>query len=949
MDRLSIDYETYSDADLPKVGVSRYAKDPSTEVLMAAFSFNYGPVRQWIPAEGEPIPRDLAEALVDPEVQKWAWNAAFEINITREKVCPVDIRQWRCSMVIAKACSLPGSLDRVGKIIKIDEASQKLESGTRLMKKFSSPRKPTVRDPRTRVLWHEAFADWEDYLEYNRTDVIAEMAVLKRLKKYDLPEHEWDLWHIDQEINSRGLPVNMRMVRNANLVYEAALEKGTAEMAELTGLNNPNSPKQLLPWLQENGYPFHDLKKGHVKRAIQRAYEQIEASGNDAATIEEMKPYIRTLEMRKELSRTSITKFAALERATDTDGNLRYTLQFCAAGRTWRWGGRLFQPQNLPRPEKVFEKAPWVHAANVESLNLEQLEAIYGNVFDLLASTIRPAVQAPDGYLLVDADLSAIENIVLGYISGCQKILNVFKEDRDPYIDFATYLFGRPYAELWAEYKAGNGAKRTISKPGVLGCLKAETPVLTHRGWKALVEVRHDDWLHDGEKWVRHGGVVFRGHKPVLCRSGIHATSDHKFLAESGWVEWQQASGLPTFNSALVTASGVLSNTQARPDLQVRSSFAFANVVENESYLDQTSCEDYPEVAPAALRLTVAAASEKESARICSTYSQIVSTLRDRVVKTHRTLLTATTGAGEFLCSSVAPPNGSNMPSMFSVQTERLKSTGSTMTEITAREIFDLQPDPSKTQIADTWDILNTGDYARFAVLTDDGCLLAHNCGYMLGPGDEVVNHETGEVEGTGLLGYAWNMGVKHFTKQDSVLSVETFRREFSEVKDYWYGVEKAAIRCVTTGNRVDFGHVVFEMENAFLRVRLPSGRYLRYLRPKVEQIKAPWGDMKRTLTYEGENDRGAWARIQTHPGKITENIDQAIARDILATGIVRAYRRGLDVRLHVHDQIVSLSLEEKASRDLEILNECMATPPSWAPDIPLRTAGFTSKVFMKD
>lgn len=692
VDRLSIDYETYSDADLSAVGASRYSRDPSTEVLMAAYSLNFGEEKQWIPAEGQPIPKELAEALVDPEVEKYAWNAPFEMAITRQKIAPVDVRQWRCTMVMALTCSLPGSLDKAGAVVDLGEDVKKMADGRRLMRKFSFPRKPTKRDPRTRIFWYDDLADWESYLLYNRRDVAAEKAMLRRLWKFRPPEHEWELWFLDQKINEAGLPINMRMVRNALRVHADIMESAIDKMKEISGLKNPASPAQLLPWLQEQGYPFDDVQKAHIKRAKDRAYEKIEEGGNDFADIAEAKPYIEMLDLRLETARTSITKFDALARATDEDGNLRGTLQFAAAGRTWRWGGRIFQPQNIPRPDKRFEKGIEIHAKNVEFLDAEALTLIYGNVFDLLASTIRPAVQAPQGRLLVDADLSAIENIVLGWLANCSKILSVFKDGRDPYIDFATYLFGLPYAELWHQYKVlGDSSRRTISKPGVLGC------------------------------------------------------------------------------------------------------------------------------------------------------------------------------------------------------------------------------------------------------------------GYMLGAGERRINYKTGEEEATGLLGYAWNMGVRQFTEEDSKLSVETFRREFSEVKDYWYGIERAAIKCILTGKPVDYGHVRFDMKAPFLRIRLPSGRYLHYLRPRVEQVKAPWGDYKKSVTYEGFDDRKIWTRISTHPGKLTENVDQAIARDLLANGLLRAEKEGLDIRLHVHDQILTLADHDRAEDDLKTLIDCLSEPPVWGRDLPLRTAGFVSPVFKKD
>lgn len=691
-DRVHIDYETFSEVSLPNVGVGRYSRHPSTEALMAAWSLNDVKQKQWIPAEGDALPPDLKEALEDPHVIKWAWNAPFEINITRN-VLGIDtpLESWRDTMVLALTCSLPGKLEKAGPVVDLDEDQQKAAKGRRLMKKFSEPRKPTKTKPDTRVYWHQAYSDWLEYLDYNDQDETAERAIYHRLKAYMPPDDEWELWHLDQRINEAGIPINMRMVRNAISIYESTLKAKLDEMSEITGLDNPNSGPQLLPWLQDNGYPFSDLKKGHIARAIERAKEERSVGHNGGPPLDD-DPYIRTLELRSETSRTSPKKFHALRRAVDPqEWVLRYAFQFAGAARTWRWGGRLFQPQNLPRPIKKLEKKLPVHAKNVEILDPESFDLLYDAPMDVLASCIRPAAQAPDGYLFIDADLNAIENRVLGWLANCEKILRVFRLGRDPYIDFATYLFHMPYDDLFAEYKAGDSSKRTISKPGVLGC------------------------------------------------------------------------------------------------------------------------------------------------------------------------------------------------------------------------------------------------------------------GYMLGPGEERYNHVTGEKEATGLLGYAWNMQVTEFTAEQSKLSVETFRREFEEVKDYWYGIERAAKKCIRSGREVEFGHVRFDRKGPFMRMILPSGRALHYCRPRIEDVRAPWGEIKPTITYESLNDKKQWVRETTHPGKLTENADQAISRDLLAHGMKLAARRGLDLRIHVHDQLVGLVKEDEAEAKLKVLIECMEDQPRWAKGLPLGSNGFISKVFMKD
>lgn len=692
-DELSIDFETYSDVSLPDVGTSVYANHASTEILMAAYALNDSPVRQWVPAEGEPMPKHLRQALDSPDVIKRAWNANFEIAVTRACIGSTDVRQWRCTMVQAMSCSLPGRLEKVGPILSIPMNQLKDTRGKALMRKFSFPRKPTKRDPRIRVFWNEDPDEWTAYKEYNVSDVDAERAICKRLRQYDMSEDEWDLWFMDHEINVAGLPINRAMVDNSIKIYETVLAESFEEMREITGLANPNSGPQLLPWLRGNGYVFTDLKKGHIETASRYFKEKPDHWDEERwFRYRSSNTLQRVLELRRETSRTSIKKYYALQRATDNDGMLRFTLQMNGAARTGRWGGRLYQPQNLVKPEKRFEEIQPQIADALEHLDAQEIKMIYGNVFDVLATGIRTSAQAPEGYVFIDADLSAIENRVLGWLSGCKKILAVFHNNMDPYISFATYLFDQPYDKLYHEYKVEKkGAKRTIAKPGTLGC------------------------------------------------------------------------------------------------------------------------------------------------------------------------------------------------------------------------------------------------------------------GYGMGQGEAHENEKTGEIEATGLLGYAWNMGIRHFTQADSKHSVDTFRREFSEVKEYWYDIERAMRRCIKTQKEVRHGVIRFTMDGPFLNMWLPSGRPLRYLRPRLEVRPTPWGEKRLQITYEGLNDRKQWIRMHTTPGKVTENADQAISRDLLAHGLKLAQRRGLDLRLHVHDQLVGLVKEDQAEKQLQVLMECMNETPRWAEGLPLGSAGQITKVMIKD
>ncbi len=221
-------------------------------------------------------------------------------------------------------------------------------------------------------------------------------------------------------------------------------------------------------------------------------------------------------------------------------------------------------------------------------------------------------------------------------------------------------------------------------------------------------------------------------------------------------------------------------------------------------------------------------------------------------------------------------------------------------------------------------------------------------CGYMLSAGKQYEDRRTGEIEATGLLGYAWGMGVKSFTPEQAELSVAVWRRTFHQAVQFWDDIQAAAFRTVNTKRESSVRHIGFDMYKNVLRMHLPSGRNLHYIKPFIKDKMMPWGKMKANLHYEGKDANGNWNVISTHPGKLTENGDQAIARDLLAHGITLANKEGIDVRMHVHDQILGLCLEHQAGEKLELLIECMEDRPWWCPDMPVGAAGHISKWFVK-
>jgi DNA polymerase len=464
-------------------------------------------------------------------------------------------------------------------------------------------------------------------------------------------------------------------------------EDRIAKMKQITGLENPNSNQQLLPWLQENGYPYEDMVAGHIEKALEQAEERCqETMGKDPNDND----YHAILEMRSEISKSSVKKYAALQKALSYDDTMKGAFQFNGASRTGRFSGRRFQPQNLAKAKPHLEDKQEEMAKDLEVLDLRLAEDKYGNPVDLLSGAVRTVVQPHNNRLVVGADLNAIENRVLGWVCEDEKILNVFRQGKCPYVDFATYMFKEEYDVLYDEYKSGDKSKRTAAKPGVLGA------------------------------------------------------------------------------------------------------------------------------------------------------------------------------------------------------------------------------------------------------------------GYRLGAGHQWEDERTGERRATGLLGYAWNMGID-MTEEMAQLSISTFRETYTDVVNYWYRLQNAAQKCIQTHKPQKVGKLSFDIQAPFLRMTLPCGRAIHYYKPRYEKCKMPWGKMGMAITYEGLNDKNKWVRIQTHGGKLVENAVQAIARDILLNGMRNAKNAGLDIFLHVHDEIVISSDPDRAEEELETLKHCMTQRPEWAQDLPLGAGGSITSCFIKD
>jgi len=457
-----LDWEVKSVVALDVHGLDRYAKDPSTAILMGAYAEGDHAPKLWQPHLEPKMPAELREALEDPMVAIHAWHSAFE-RVISKNVLKIDkpIPEWRCSMSAARYLSLPGSLDDAGKILGLREDQAKMKIGDKLIRKFCIPEdlggettlfgmsEPTFRS------WATDPAEWELFCDYCKQDVVAERAILKKIRKFPLPDFEWDTYYLNEMVNATGWPVDMRLVTGAREIVVRELERLGTRLHELTKLDNSNSVEQLLPWLRDRGYNFSSLNKTLVARAL----EDTQLS-EDAREV---------LILRGQTSKSSVRKYTNIADMVSLDGRLRHQYTYYGAARTGRNAAHGVNVGNLPKPVKSVEKHLERAIELVRAGDYEGVKREFDKPLDVITSTVRASFRAEDGSKFIVSDLTSIENVAIMFLSRCVSGLKVFEEKRDPYLDFAVHFFKQSYADLYAEYKAGDKSKRTLCKPASLG------------------------------------------------------------------------------------------------------------------------------------------------------------------------------------------------------------------------------------------------------------------------------------------------------------------------------------------------------------------------------------------------------------------------------------------------------------------------------------------------
>ena len=472
---LSLDVETFSDVDLKKGGVYKYAESSDFEILLFGVSVDGGEVTVYDLASGDTVPEEIIRALADDSVIKWAYNASFErvcLSVWLRRNYPqyfssysieddtvrnyLDPSSWRCSLVWGAYMGLPLSLEGIGKVLKLE--NQKMAEGKALIRYFCVPCKPTkANGGRMRNLPEHDPVKWSTFIAYNKRDAETEMAIQQKLSKFPVPDFLWEEYHLDQEINDRGIQLDMVLVEQAIAIDNRSREELSAKMRQLTALENPNSVQQMKEWLTKHGLEVDSLDKKAVKELLKTAPPEL----------------AEVLELRRQLAKSSVKKYQAMQNAVCADGRARGMFQFYGANRSGRWAGRLIQLQNLPQNHMThLEDARRLVRAGDYAL----LSALYDSVPEVLSELIRTAFVPRDGYKFIVSDFSAIEARVLSFLASESWRLKVFAENGDIYCASASAMFHVPVEKHGQNShlrQKGKIAELALGYGGSVGALKS--------------------------------------------------------------------------------------------------------------------------------------------------------------------------------------------------------------------------------------------------------------------------------------------------------------------------------------------------------------------------------------------------------------------------------------------------------------------------------------------
>ena len=951
MRTLSIDIESYSDVDLSKCGVYKYASSPAFEILLFGYAVDGGDVQVVDLACGEQIPDEIISALSDASVTKWAFNAMFErvclSNFLGEWLEPEG---WHCTMVWAATLGLPLSLESAGAALGLEK--QKLTEGKDLIRYFCVPCKPTkANGGRTRNRPEHDPEKWERFKAYNLRDVETEMQIQKRLSNFPVPDAIWEEYHLDQEINDRGIGVDMELVQQAIAIDARSRERLTAAMQELTELENPNSVQQMKQWLADHGMETDTLGKKAVAELVKTAPE----------------PLREVLSLRQQLAKSSVKKYTAMENAVCADSRAHGMFQFYGANRTGRFSGRLIQLQNLYKntmPDLAQARAL------VRSGNYEALSLLYEDIPDTLSQLIRTAFVPQDGRKFIVADFSAIEARVIAWFAGERWRLKVFEDGGDIYCASASQMFHVP-----VEKHGVNGHLRQKGKQAELACIAEGQLVLTDKGLVPIESVTTNHKLWDGESWVKHEGVIYKGEREVIEYEGLRATPDHLV-----WIEgqpWPVQLGV-----AASCGTHLIQTGDGGQAIRLGENHIPGEKVERKN--EPLLCADrvhgvweYPMAVsfqPAERKIkrmpkmftakkdslmarpqTDSGKAEMRKSKRCrlsqlwrARHKVFISKCDRSGAVLNKNLWTSRQGNGDRpnqqrygLCSrqsSLCIPCGEQwkqamygskpfFTGILAVCEKRGNSEtvagndkGRNHPRCGGRSFLQTEELANYQCKARLYDIRNAGSYHRFTVSGK----LVHNCGY---------GGSVGALKAMGAL----EAGM---TEEELQPLVDSWREANPNIVRFWWDVDRAVKDCIRQRVPTETHGLRFDYRSAMLFITLPSGRKLAYVKPRIGENQ--FGG--ESVTYMGVSGTKKWERLESYGPKFVENIVQGTARDILCYAMQTL--KNCSIVAHVHDEII---IEADRRMSVEAVCEQMGRTPPWAKGLKLRADGYECEFYQKD
>lgn len=956
--RLYLDFETCSLTPIRR-GTDVYLDDATP--LLATYAFDEGPVDYHDFTIPSSFPLQLLAGLNNPNFEIWNHNSFFDRNVLIKLFgLDIPIERFRCSMAQSLAHGLPGGLDALCEVLGVPTDQAKIKNGHRLILKFCC-KKEFVKDE-----------EWPLFIQYAKNDITAMRECVKRMPSWNYPSQpeELRLWHVDQIINNRGFAVDAQLAAQAVKALSKEKERldDATWIATCGSVSAATQRDKLLQYLcEQQGCVLMDLRAPTISAALE-----------DESLEEATKSLLR---IRLEASKTSVSKFKRLVQSVGKGNRLRGTMQYSGAARTARWAGRIFQPHNLTRPTmqvkgedpnfEIRQCIEWIRNGEAEKCKL------LVPLTEAASNSLRGLIVAPEGKTLNVADYSAVEGCVNAWLAGEDWKVKAFKEKKDIYTLLYEKSFGLP---------AGSVGKKDPRRQIGKVCLSGESLVLCESGWKRLDAIQIGDRVWDGDGWTKHGGLVCNGWKTVVSLSGLLLTPDHQVWCGT---TWRPASSLAdssdSMNSALVSAVGSLSS---------RASYSVLNSAYKASSLNATVAGPNTWLTRTILKtgFQPAATFARNEPLIPSTFSNgqqrfhTLSTgavysiasqqrLQDADLQSKKSKGGIDTAVGELSYMRLGAPIVQSFCDMF----RRLKGgmiqlwkwIVATITETMSQGISASAQSLQTTETGITtqsceqkslvYDLLSVGPKNRFLVLTADGPILVHNCELALGYGggvgaflnlasaygmdlDELGRSVVGVDKAIESWEKAVAKGETYGLSREVYTACDTlkigYRQANPAITASWYMYENAVREVINRrdpNHKVHVGLLTFDCNNTWLRIKLPSGRFLCYALPRIEKDG--------TITYMSWRNK-RWSRTKTYGGKLCENIVQAVARDLLAHAILLLHDNGYEIVLHIHDEVIAEVL--KILSDIETFIRLVSTKPRWAPGLPLSAEGFESERYEK-